>query len=98
MKRIIVDYQKLTGEVLDLLVETYPDGYDYTDIFSFKNAKGESVKVVEVKTEDTVYLVKISSQLEQTMEDYSDTDDDVDADDFLDDYSEDIPEEESEED
>jgi hypothetical protein len=72
MKRVIVDYAKLTKDILDLLIEKYPDGYDYNDVISFKNSKGETVKAVEVKTEDTFYLVKISSRLEQTMEDYSD--------------------------
>ena len=49
MKRVIVDYSKLTNEVLDLLVVKYPDGYDYDDIVTFQNAKGETVKAVEVK-------------------------------------------------
>jgi len=75
MKRVIVDYAKLTTDILDLLVEKYPDGYDYADIISFKNAKGETIKAVEVKTEDTVFLVKISSKLEQTMEDYAEDED-----------------------
>lgn len=72
MKRVIVEYSKLTRDLLDLLIEKYPDGYDYDDIISFKNAKGLTVKAVEVKTVDTVYLVKISDRLEQTMEDYAD--------------------------
>ena len=86
MKKVIVDYNKLTTDILDLLVERYPDGYDHSDIISFKNSKGETVKAVEVKTEDTLFLVKISSQLQQTMEDYDadDVDDDDDNDDEFD--------------
>ena len=72
MKRRIIDYEKLTTEVLDLLVERFPDGYDSTDIITFKNARGETVKAVEVLTDDTIYLVKIGVKLEQKMEDYSD--------------------------
>ncbi len=71
MKRRIIDYEKLTSEVLDLLVEKFPDGYNYDDIMTFQNAKGETVKAVEVHTEDTVYLVKIGLKLEQRMEDYA---------------------------
>ena len=78
MRRVIVEYSKLTKDILDLLVEKYPDGYDYEDIISFKNAIGETVKAVEVRTEDTTYLVKISSKLEQTMEDYLDDEDSFD--------------------
>ncbi|MBU3012409.1 hypothetical protein KO506_13425 [Polaribacter vadi] len=75
MKRVIVEYAKLTTDILDLLVEKYPDGYDYSDIISFKNAKGETIKAVEVKTEDTDYLVKISTKLEEAMEEYAEDED-----------------------
>ncbi|WP_405566827.1 hypothetical protein [Polaribacter sp. Asnod6-C07] len=75
MKRVIVEYAKLTKDILDLLIEKYPDGYDYDDIISFKNAKGETIKAVEVKTEDTDYLVKISTKLEEAMEEYADDED-----------------------
>ncbi|AZJ33735.1 MULTISPECIES: hypothetical protein [Tenacibaculum] len=81
MKRVIVDYAKLTTDILDLLVERYPDGYDHSDIISFKNSKGETIKAVEVNTEDTLFLVKISSQLQQSMEDHE-TDDEENDDTF----------------
>jgi len=71
MKRRIIDYEKLTTEVLDLLLEKFPDGYNYDDIMTFQNARGETIKAVEVRTDDTIYLVKIGMKLEQKMEDYS---------------------------
>lgn len=74
MKRIIVEYSKLTKDILDMLIETYPDGYNYEDIISFKNAKGETVKAVELRTDDTIYLVKVSSKLENAMEEYAEDD------------------------
>ncbi|SDG86879.1 hypothetical protein [Psychroflexus sediminis] len=67
MKRIIIDYKKLTPEILSMLVQKYPDGYDDRDVLVFKNSKNETVEAVEVKTEDTIYLVKISTRLEDTM-------------------------------
>ncbi|WGK66283.1 hypothetical protein [Croceiramulus getboli] len=73
-KRVIVDFKKLTPEVLKLLVEKYPDGYDDLNVIRFKNAKGESIEAVEVETEDTKYLVKISAKLERTMEAYDEED------------------------
>ena len=81
LKRVIVDFKKLTPEVLKLLVEKYADGYDDLNIISFKNAQGEPIEAVEVTTEDTKYLVKISAKLETTManydeDDYEDFDDD----------------------
>ena len=74
LKRVIVDFKKLTPEVLKLLVERYPDGYDDRNIISFKNAQGERIEAVEVLTEDTKYLVKISAKLEYTMENYDEDD------------------------
>ena len=41
LKRVIVDFQKLTPEILALLVEKYPDGYDDDHIISFRNAKND---------------------------------------------------------
>jgi DNA-directed RNA polymerase subunit delta len=79
MKRVIVDYSKLTTDILDLLVEKYPEGYEYSDIIKFQNAKQETISAVEVRTDETIYLVKISNQLEKTMEDYSEDEDSFDA-------------------
>ncbi|GAB5399351.1 MAG: hypothetical protein Aureis2KO_09360 [Aureisphaera sp.] len=67
MKRVIVDYKKLTPEILSLLVDKYPDGYDDKHIIVFKNARNETVEAVEVDTEDTKYLVKVSSRLVNSM-------------------------------
>lgn len=99
MIRKIVDYQKLNEDILDLLVEKFPDGYDDSDIITFKNANGEVIEAVEVKTEDTVYLVKVGRRLVQAMEDFEDSDNsdsstedetsDIDTD-LLEDYSNDL--------
>ncbi len=74
MKRVIVDYKKLTPEILTLLVNKYPDGYDDKHIITFKNAKNETVEAVEVKTEDAIYLVKVSTRLENTMANFEEDD------------------------
>jgi len=67
MKRIIVDFKKLTPEILSLLVEKYPDGYDDKHIIVFQNAKNQTIEAVEVRTADTIYLVKVSSSLVDSM-------------------------------
>ncbi len=77
MKRIIVDYSKLNNEILSLLVEKFPDGYDDTDIISFRNAKNELIEAVEVRTEDTIYLVKVSKKLATRIENFEDEDDNI---------------------
>ncbi len=75
MKRIIVDYAKLTNEILTMLVDKFPDGYDDSNIVKFRNAQNEMIEAVEVRTEDTIYLVKVSTKLANTMENYDEDDD-----------------------
>lgn len=82
LKRVIVDFKKLTPEILSLLVEKYPDGYDDENIITFKNANNEIVEAVEVTTKETKYLVKVSTKLQVTMENYDEDDyEDFDDDD-----------------
>ena len=75
MKRVIVDYNKLTNEILSMLVEKYPEGYTDADVIRFKNAKNETVDALEVRTDDTIYLVKVSTRLADTMENFDEDDD-----------------------
>lgn len=70
MKRIIVDYTKLDDIILSKLVEKYPYGYAPEDIIVFRNARNEVVECVEVRTEDTICLVKVSKRLVAAMEDF----------------------------
>ena len=70
MIRKIVDYQKLNEDILNLLVEKFPDGYDDENIISFRNAKNEIIEAVEVRTDDTIYLVKVGVKLVKAMEDH----------------------------
>jgi hypothetical protein len=114
LKRVIVDFKKLTPEVLKLLVEKYPDGYEDKDIITFRNAQGENIEAVEVVTPEIKYLVKISVRLVESMEnfdedDYDDddikdddldveVDDDDDVDDDIDDIPDDVEEDDDEED
>jgi hypothetical protein len=79
MKRTIVDFKKLTPEILSLLVDKYPDGYDDGNVITFKNSQNQTIEAVEVRTEDTIYLVKVSSRLETSMANF-DEDDYDDAD------------------
>jgi|SRR5690606_22854873 len=80
MKRVIVDFKKLTSEILSLLVEKYPFGYDDEDIISFKNLKGEIVEAVEVRNDEDIYLVKVSSKLVNSMANF--VEDDFDPEEF----------------
>ena len=74
MKRVIVDYAKLTHEILNLLVDRFPDGYDDSNIIRFRNAQNELVEAVEVRTDETIYLVKVSTKLADRIENYDEDD------------------------
>lgn len=80
MRRVIVDFKKLNKDILDLLVTKYPDGYDDDHIITFRNALNEIVECVEVRTDDTIYLVKVSKRLVAAMEDH-----DLEEDEIIDD-------------
>ncbi len=79
LKRVIVDYKKLDNHILNLLVEKFPDGYDDDDIVTYRNASNEVVECIEVRTEDTAYLVKVSKRLVMAMEVHEDVDTDSDS-------------------
>ncbi|WP_422080321.1 hypothetical protein [Ulvibacterium sp.] len=73
MIRKLVDYKKLNHTLAALLIETYPDGYGDDDIITFKNAHGEIVEAVELRTQDILYLVKISKSLSSFISNFEDT-------------------------
>lgn len=75
MRRIIVDYAKLTNEILSMLVDKFPEGYEDIDIIKFRNAQNELIEAVEVRTDDTIYLVKVSKKLATRIENFEEDDD-----------------------
>lgn len=72
MIRKLVDYKKLDHVLAALLIETYPYGYGDDDIITFKNAHGEIIEAVEIRTDDTLYLVKISQSLARFISNFED--------------------------
>ncbi|MEK9620388.1 MAG: hypothetical protein VW078_09875 [Flavobacteriales bacterium] len=72
MKRIIVGFDKLTPEILNLFVERFPDGYGDNDIIEFKNSTGETIQAVELKSTDTVYLIRIGKKMNQIIQEFED--------------------------
>ncbi|MGB5647590.1 MAG: hypothetical protein WBM55_10745 [Muriicola sp.] len=72
MKRILIDYKKLENSLITLLLDSYPNGYGDEDIVAFKNHKGEFIEAVELRTEDDLYLVKISQSLSHFIANFDD--------------------------
>lgn len=73
MRRIIVDYKKLDHKTAALLIDLYPHGYGDEDIIVLKKPDGELIEAVEVRTEDTIYLVKISKSLANFISNFEET-------------------------
>lgn len=63
MTRRLIDYRKLDHNLAKMLIDNYPYGYGDEDIITFKNSGGEIIEAVELRTADTMYLVKISKSL-----------------------------------
>jgi hypothetical protein len=63
MKRIITSFEKLDDKQIELFKTQYPDGYSSNDIISFKNLKGIEIKTIQIRSNDTIYLVKLNEKL-----------------------------------
>ncbi|RSK38709.1 hypothetical protein [Mangrovimonas spongiae] len=71
MKRVIVDYKKITPEILELLNQKFPDGYNDGDVITFDDHHNHTIEAVELKTDACIYLVKINSKLHYTLTNFS---------------------------
>jgi ribosomal protein S16 len=61
----------------------------------FTNAKGERFEAVELETEDTKYLVKVSAQLTKKVEVFIDEQDDADLEDDTLPNTDEVPDEDA---
>lgn len=78
MKRVIKDFKAITDDVVALINEQYPYGYEDSQLVTFVNAKGEFVKALEVKSDEITYLIKLDRKLDEHINDYVESDDDDD--------------------
>lgn len=70
MKRIIIDHSKVTDEILNIIMEDYPDGYTDRDVLKFKNHKGELIEALEIKLGEDIYLVKVGTKLDKAIDNF----------------------------
>ncbi|WP_246865753.1 hypothetical protein [Croceivirga thetidis] len=73
MKRVIIDYKKLDNQIAALLIDSYPHGYGDDDIIILKKPNGEIIEAVELRTTETIYLVKISKSLSSFIANFEET-------------------------
>lgn len=64
IKRVIKDYKTLGQEHIDLINEHFPNGFENEHLVSFTTPKGQFIKALEIRTEDTIYLFKIDKNMQ----------------------------------
>lgn len=65
-KKVVIDYSKLSDELLALYEETYPTGIAGKTT-RFPNARGEIVTAVRLESDDTIYLVKVMAKPKEVL-------------------------------
>jgi hypothetical protein len=71
MKRVIKDYKSMGLDLLQLLLKSFPDGIYEEDLISFTTPKGKTIHAVEIKTEDTIYLIKVDQELQSAVDSFT---------------------------
>ncbi len=74
MQRLIRSFNTLTDELRDKLQEQYPDGIDNSHIRTLNTPKGESLRVIELRTSDAIYLIKINAESREEIDQFLDQD------------------------
>ncbi|MCB9170659.1 MAG: hypothetical protein H6590_09905 [Flavobacteriales bacterium] len=74
MQRLIRSFNTLTDELKEKLQEQYPDGIDGSHIRTISTAKGDSLRVIELRTAEAIYLIKINSESRAEIEEFLDQD------------------------
>ncbi len=75
MQRLIRSFNTLTDQLKETLQEQYPDGIDSTHIKTIPTAKGDMLRVIELRTPDAMYLIKINPESREEIEQFLDQDD-----------------------
>ncbi|MBZ0206000.1 MAG: hypothetical protein K8H89_06720 [Flavobacteriales bacterium] len=84
MERRIRSFETLTDELRDKLQEQYPDGIENSHIRTVSTPKGENLRVIELRTAEVMYLIKVNTESREAMDEFleQDTDDDDDREDL----------------
>ena len=88
MQRLIRSFNTLTDSLKETLQEQYPDGIDSTHIKTIPTAKGDILRVIELRTPDAMYLIKINPESRAEIEEFLDQEDAAPVGDDLDEASE----------
>lgn len=73
--RVIVDYEKLSDELIEQIKLVYPSGFSQ-HLVSFINKLGDKISALRFETFEKIYLIRMTSEMaKQIIEDDSDYDD-----------------------
>ena len=72
MQRLIRSFNTLTDDLREKLQEQYPDGIDNSHIRTIATAKGDSLRVIELRTSEAIYLIKINAESREEIEQFLD--------------------------
>ncbi len=75
MQRLIRSFNTLTDELREKLQEQYPDGIDNSHIRTIATAKGDSLRVIELRTADAIYLIKINPESREEIDQFLEQED-----------------------
>ncbi|MDM8159307.1 hypothetical protein QUH73_05710 [Labilibaculum sp. K2S] len=71
MKRVIKDFKSIGIELIQRLIKTFPDGIYEEDLISITKPNGDKINVVELRTEDTIYLIKMNPELQRRIDSFT---------------------------
>ncbi|MBN2596202.1 hypothetical protein [Labilibaculum sp.] len=71
MKRVIKDFKSIGVELIQHLIKTFPDGIYEDDLISITKPNGDKINVVELHTEDTIYLIKMNQELQTRIDSFT---------------------------
>jgi len=80
MERRIRSFDTLTDELRDKLQEQYPEGIENSHIRTVSTPKGENLRVIELRTAEVMYLIKVNTESREAMDEFLEQDSDEDED------------------
>jgi hypothetical protein len=84
-KRLLISYEKLPKEVVEVFRSKYPQGIDDVDdddILTVNSPKGETFQAVRLEMDSAIYLIKVKT-IEKSFVALDDEDEDDDIDDDI---------------
>ena len=80
MRRVIKNYTNIEQRHIDLIALAFPEGFGDDDLQLLTMPNGQYLRALEVRTDDTVYLFRIDSEMMEVLEEATDDDFTMDVD------------------